>query len=203
LAVNHSFVNKWLGPSQFGGALLTIILVAGMLLRHWSTTLVYALFALGHQRRISITTLLDGAVTLAAGAALVWWLGPIGMALGIVVGVSCVSLPGNLNGIARELGVSTFGMIASIWSWVWRFAIVASAAAIVGLWWRASVLYIGGIACATGAVYCAIMLPMIMDSPLRKYLPARITGAWDTVWHRVTFGNSVAAVQQLEVPKNS
>jgi O-antigen/teichoic acid export membrane protein len=203
LAVNHSFVNKWLGPSQFGGALLTTLLVGGMLLRHWNTTLVYALFALGHQRRISITTLLDGAVTLAAGAALVWWLGPIGMALGIVVGVSSVSLPGNLNGIARELGVSTFGMIASIWSWIWRFAIVASASAIVGLWWRASVLYIGGVACATGAVYCAIMLPMIMDSSLRKYLPARITSAWDTVWHRLTLRNSVAVVQELEVPKHS
>jgi hypothetical protein len=52
-------------------------------------------------------------------------------------------------------------------------------------------------------VYCAIMLPMIMDSSLRKYLPARITSAWDTVWHRLTLRNSVAVVQELEVPKHS
>ena len=44
LAVNGGFVAWWVGPEQFGGIGLTVLLLAAMMIRHFNTTNVYALF---------------------------------------------------------------------------------------------------------------------------------------------------------------
>jgi O-antigen/teichoic acid export membrane protein len=191
LAVNHSFVRWWLPGNQFGGAVLTGILVASMLLRHWNTTTVYSLFALGYERRISVTTLIDGFVTLSAGAVLVRWLGPIGAPIGSLVGVCAVSLPANLWALAREVQVSVLKLLGAIYPWFWRFAIVAVVSVILGLRWRGNLPYIAGTACFTAALYAAVMLPMIMDSGLREYIPRRFTEFWESFRRRLTFGPPV------------
>jgi O-antigen/teichoic acid export membrane protein len=203
LAVNHSFVSWWIGERQYGGPLLTAILVSSMLLRHWNNTSVYTIFALGHERRISITTLADGFVSLSAGVMLVRWLGPIGAPLGAILGVCLVSLPGNLSALAGEVQVSVFRVASSIWSWLWRFVIVAAFAVALGLRSRANLPYIAGIATITGLVYAAVMLPMIMDSHLRTYIPSQATQVWDALCRRLSWGSSVPVGQELEVPKNS
>jgi O-antigen/teichoic acid export membrane protein len=203
LAVNQSFVSWWLGERQFGGQLLTAALVASMLLRHWNNTSVYTIFALGYERRISITTLADGIVSLSAGAVLVWWLGPIGAPLGSMLGVSLVSLPGNLSALARELQVSTFRVASSIGSWFWRFVIVAALAGVLGLRWRANLPYVVVTACVTGVLYAGVMLPMIMDSHLRSYLPSEVTRMWDAVCRRLSWSSAATVGPELEAPKNS
>src|ERR1700722_11506874 len=71
IAVNQGFVRWWVGGGQYGGLGLTAVLVVMMLLRHWNTTAVYAIFAFGHERRISITALLDGVLTIAAAIVLI------------------------------------------------------------------------------------------------------------------------------------
>jgi O-antigen/teichoic acid export membrane protein len=200
LAVNHSFVSWWLSERQFAGALLTAVFVASMLLRHWNSTSIYTIFALGYERRISITTLSDGVVTLAAGVALVRWLGPIGAPLGSILGVCLVSLPGNLSALAGELQVSIFKVVAAVGSWFWRFLIVAAFAGALGLRWRANLPYIAGTACVTGILYAAVMLPMIMDSHLRIYLPPQAIRVWDAVCRRFSFSSAAAAGPQLEAP---
>jgi len=204
LAVNHSFVSWWINERQFGGPLLTAVFVAAMLLRQWNNTSIYTIFALGYERRISITTLADGVVTLAAGLALVHWLGPIGAPLGAILGVCLISLPGNLSALAGELQVSIFTVAASIWSWFWRFAIVAAFAGLVGLRWHANFPYIAATASVIGAIYAAIMLPMIMDSHLRNYLPPRAIQMWDGVCRRFSWSNGAPVGPQLEAeaPKN-
>src|SRR5262249_55509829 len=93
LAVNQMFVQWWVGPSQFGGWRLTLAVVGMMLLRHLNTTKVYALFAFGHERTISLTALGDGAVTLVASALLVHQYGAIGAPIGSLIGVALVGLP--------------------------------------------------------------------------------------------------------------
>jgi hypothetical protein len=175
-----------------------------MLLRQWNNTSIYTIFALGYERRISITTLADGVVTLAAGLALVHWLGPIGAPLGAILGVCLISLPGNLSALAGELQVSIFTVAASIWSWFWRFAIVAAFAGLVGLRWHANFPYIAATASVIGAIYAAIMLPMIMDSHLRNYLPPRAIQMWDGVCRRFSWSNGAPVGPQLEAeaPKN-
>ncbi len=200
LAVNHSFVNWWLGASQFGGELLTVALVVAMLLRHWNSTSVYTIFALGYERRISITTLIDGVVSLSASFLLVRKMGPIGAPLGSILGVCLVSLPGNLTALAGELHVSIAKVASSIGSWFWRFLIVAALATALGLRWRPNFPYIVGTACVIGLAYVAIMLPMMMNSHLKSYLPSQATRLWDALCGRLS---PAGMEQELEVPKNT
>jgi O-antigen/teichoic acid export membrane protein len=192
LAVNHSFVSWWIGEVQFGGPLLTVVIVAMMLLRHWNNTSMYTIFALGYERRLSITSLGDGLVTVAAGVVLVKLFGPIGAPLGAILGVCLVSLPGNLSALAGELQVSIFQVAASVWPWFWRFMIVAVLAGVLGLRWRANLPYIVGTTCVTGVFYLAIMLPMIMESKLRRYVPLQVTRPWDAVCRRFSWTNADA-----------
>lgn len=179
LAANHSFVSWWVGDVQFGGVWLTVALASAMLLRHWNTTAVYSIFALGYERRISITTLLDGVVSLAASAVLVHLFGPIGAPLGSIVGVCCISLPGNLWALAHEVGVSPLGVLAPLRPWFLRFVLLAPAAGLLGLWWRGSFLHLASVSFGITVLYCVLMLPMIMHSGLRSYLPERLQRWWE------------------------
>ncbi len=184
LAANQSFVYWWIGANQFGGVWLSEALILCAILRHWNTTVVYSIFALGYERQISITTLLDGLVTLVAGIFLVYWMGPIGAPLGSILAVCAVSLPRNLSALAREVQVSVARILSSLWPWAWRFVLVASGSAILGLRWRANLPYVATISSLSGIAYAAIMLPMLMNSHLRWYLPTPVTQAWDRLFRR-------------------
>jgi O-antigen/teichoic acid export membrane protein len=185
LAVNKSFVYLWLGSSQFGGNWLSISLILAAILRHWNTTTVYSIFALGYERRISITTLIDGAFTLVSGFFLVKWLGLIGAPIGSILAVCLISVPGNLWALAREVKVPVSRILLSIWPWFWRFWILAIGAGILGLRTHDNLPYVAGVTFLTGLVYGAVMLPMLMNSCLRSYLPPMITQSWDRLWRRV------------------
>lgn len=202
LAINHSFVSWWLGEQQFGGNLLTVAFCAAIMLRHWNNTTLYTIFALGYERRISLTTLGDGMVAVSTGLLLVHRLGPIGAPIGTMLGLCLVSLPGNLSALAGELQVSIFKVISSIGGWFWRFALVAPVAIILGLHWRANVFYVAAMSCVIGGIYAAVMLPMLMKSHLATYLPARIMGYWEAVCRRLSWAPAAVA-EQLEVTKNS
>lgn len=199
LAVNHSFVTWWVGARQFGGELLTVTLVVSMLLRHWNTSAVYTIFALGHERRISITTLADGVVNVATSVFLVWRFGAIGAPVGTILGVVLVSLPGNLSALAGELRVSVLKVVSSIWSWFWRFFLVAGVAGLLGLRWRANFLYAAGLASVTTILYAAIMLPMIMNSDLGNYVPERVRRFLELAMRRCGLGRSEQIVQNAAV----
>ena len=200
LAVNHSFVSWWLGESQFAGSAVTIAFVAAMLLRHWNNTSMYTIFAFGHERRMALTTLGDGIVTLVTGVVLVHWFGIIGAPLGAMLGSCLVSLPGTLSALAGELRVSVFAVASSIWSWFWRFAIAAAFAVVMGQWWHANLPYIVGMSCLAGGLYAAIILPMIMESSLRNYLPPEITRLWDALRGRFRPNSAPPVAPRLEEP---
>jgi O-antigen/teichoic acid export membrane protein len=202
LAVNHSFVTWWLGERQFSGQLMTAVMVASMLLRHWNNTSVYTIFALGYERRISITTLIDGTVAVLAGVGLVRWLGPIGAPLGSIVGVCLVSLPGNLTALAGELRLSVFRVASSIGAWLWRFSIVAVLTGMLGLRWRPNLPYIVGTALVAGLLYVAVMLPMIMDSHLKQYLPLPAVRLWEAFLRRFNWAGVAPVAQPVEARKN-
>ena len=68
LAVNQGLVGRWVGADHYGGSLLTGLLLLSMLLRHWNLTVGYALFAFGFEKRLCITALLDGLVSIGAVA---------------------------------------------------------------------------------------------------------------------------------------
>jgi hypothetical protein len=87
--------------------------------------------------------------------------------------------------------VSIFAVVLSIWPWFWRFVIVAAIAAVLSLYWHASLVHTAGIALLTATLYGALMLPMIMDSVLRAYLPSQATRFWDGLCNRLSPGNTV------------
>jgi O-antigen/teichoic acid export membrane protein len=171
IAVNEAFVGWWVGPGQFGGATLTILLVAAMLARHLNTTTVYGVFCFGHERRLSITAFADGMITALASLLLVPHFGVSGVAVGSLIGVLSVSYAPNLLVLARELGVAPARLLGGLSGWFGCFAACASAALLVA---RLPVqdsfldlLVRGG---AIGALYVVVMLPLVLRGPLGAYV---------------------------------
>ena len=173
--VNEGFVDWWVGNAQYGGLALTVALIFGMLLRHWNMTTVYSLFALGHDKRISLTTLAQGAVTVAAGIVLTYRYGLVGAAMSTVVGVVLVGLPANLVALARETSVRASRLLLDVAPWAWRFALVATTAGALGLIWvpRTLPLLVAATLLA-GVAYGAIMWRLALREPLGIYLKPRL-----------------------------
>ena len=170
IVANQGFVSWWVGPAQFGGGVLTLALVANMALRHWNTTVVYSLFCFGFERRISLTTIADGLLSVILAAVLVPVVGLVGAPLGSIVAVMCVSLPMNLRGLGAALETSPWRLLAAHSSFASRFIPLAAAAATLGLWlaggWQR--VLIGS--AVVGIVYVAVMLPLAFRPPLGEYV---------------------------------
>jgi O-antigen/teichoic acid export membrane protein len=171
LAVNRAFVSWWVGPDQYGGAVLTGLFAAAMLVRHWNVALVYSLFSFGHERRISITTVADGVVTLTLSLTLAKVIGVIGVPLGFLGGALLVSVPANLVALARETGVSPVRFTSSLTPWAVRLALLAPVAGAVNFFVRsASLVAIAVAAVSMGLAYAALMLPVALRPPLGEYV---------------------------------
>jgi O-antigen/teichoic acid export membrane protein len=179
LAVNEGFVRWWVGVEQYGGLTLTGAFVLSVIARHWNSTVVHALFCFGYERWISITTLLDGLVTIAAAIMLTWFLGPIGAIAGSIVGVSLVSLPLNLSALAREVDVTTTVMLVPLAGWFWRAGLLCAVAALSARIWipiHGSQLVLT--VTATVLLYVVVMFRSVLQSPLAAYLRSGLFGSY-------------------------
>lgn len=171
LPVNHAFVNWWVGASQYGGWPLTLAFAAMMVLRHLSVAIIYTLFCFGYERQISLTSLADGIVTVAATAVLIWFWGPVGAPLGSIAGVLTVSLPVNGRSMAREMGLTAPGFVAIVAPVLVRIVAVGGAAAIVSAWLApSSLLAVGLLMAAAVALYCALVFPLAWHGEVGPYL---------------------------------
>jgi O-antigen/teichoic acid export membrane protein len=179
LAVNQGFVGWWLGPSQYGGFGLTVLLLVNLLLRHWNTTAVYSIFCFGYERRISLTTLFDGLLTAGGAFALVPLIGPCGAPLASIASVCLVSLPANLSALAHEAEVSVLALVGALRPWFWRFAVVATSAGSLALC-RVPDDFLSLAATSTliAMAYAAAMLPLALRPPLGVYLRPRLAALW-------------------------
>jgi hypothetical protein len=179
LAANETFVVWWVGPAQFAGLTLTLLLLAAMLARHFATTMVYALFSFGHERRLSLTALSDGAVVLGVTAGLASsGLGLASAAIGSLAGVVLVSIPACSIALARELGISVGSLISSLGGWAIRFVAAAlicvTAARLLDLH---GFIGIAAIGLGVGVVYGALMWPLALEAPLGPYVRAGAAAA--------------------------
>jgi O-antigen/teichoic acid export membrane protein len=179
LVVNRGFVTWWVGPTQYGGGMLTALLIVSMLLRHWNTTAVYATFCFGYERRICVASILDAFVTVAASVFFVRQVGTIGAPLGSILGVCAVSLPLNLAALCREVGVPFKGLVAPLWPWFWRFLILTTAAVVAG---RSCVslnlMQTATVAVLAALIYVAVMFHPGQRSVMGSYLSPRILPLW-------------------------
>lgn len=176
LAVNEGFVARWVGAAQYGGFWLTALLVLNMLLRHWDLTVAHSLLCFGHERRLCVTALLDGVVSIGLVALLLWLYGLPGAPLGQILGTCAVSLPLNLSALAAESGRTRWEMLRPLVPWFVRFALLAAASgALARVWKPEGLLPIALTAAAVGLAYAALMFPVALHEPLGNYVRPRLS----------------------------
>jgi O-antigen/teichoic acid export membrane protein len=191
LAVNHGFVAWWVGPEQYAGLGLTLLMVGAMLARHFNTTNVYALFCFGHERRLALTALADGLVTIGAGIAFVAAFGIVGGPLAALVAVIVVSIPLNLRALSMETGTSRAELIGSLTPWAVRFVIAAAIVATAGrIVHPTTFVMLAVTVFASAGIYAAAVAASILQSPAgiylqpilasagRRFAPARLRPRW-------------------------
>jgi len=171
LATNQAFVSWWVGDKQFAGVALTVLLLAGMLIRHVNTTAVYALFCFGNERRLALTAIAEGVCSTAAMFVLVPVLGLYGAALGPLVAVALISLPNNLRALAREEGTTALSLLVPLAPWTTRlFILLACLAMFLSVVEVSGVVGLVAVSAAVAAAYLAIMIPVLRQPPLGSML---------------------------------
>ena len=171
VALNRAFVSWWVGPDQYGGALLTGLFATAMLLRHWNTALTYSLFSFGFERRLSVTTVGDGLVSFGLALMLARTIGVVGVPIGFIAGALIVSLPANLVALGRATGVAPAHFALSLSPWAVRLAALVPIAAAVNLFLPPdSVVVLGLAAVGIGVAYVALMMPVAIRPPLGDYV---------------------------------
>jgi O-antigen/teichoic acid export membrane protein len=180
LAANEIFVAWWVGPEQFSGVALTVLLIAAMLTRHFATTLVYALFSFGYERRLSLTAISDGVVALVVTSVLAAFtsLGVLAAGIGSLTGVIFVTIPACSRALARELQIGQGQLIASLGGWALRFAAAAVASLVLSRVVAGQGL-VGVMAAGlvVAVVYGGLMWPLLMEAPLGPYVRAGLAAA--------------------------
>jgi O-antigen/teichoic acid export membrane protein len=181
LAANGPFVTWWVGSDRFAGSGLTALLLASMLLRHWNVAAVYTLFCFGHERRLALTTAIDGLSAVLAMFLLVPRLGLYGAALGSIFGTVAVSLPANLRALAREEGVSLRTAIRPLRPWFVRVVPVFATVFAANVALPVPPLVTGAVAGVLVAIaYVAVMMSVALQPPLGTLLAPRLQ-QWLTV----------------------
>jgi O-antigen/teichoic acid export membrane protein len=184
LAINQQFVTWWLGAHLFGGMQLTGILLLTFLLRQADYTLAIALFAFGHEKRLSIKALIDGVVSVLIAFLLVGHWGLVGVAFGFLCGAAIVSLPADFWLLTRTLQVPFGELRRPYLPYVWRFAVSGCVALAVRNWFGApNLLHVVVSASIVGVFYLLLVLPYVWTTPLRGYIQdatATITSAMRT-----------------------
>ena len=194
VAINRSFVSWWVGPDQFGGSVLTVLFAGAMLARHWATSLVYSLFAFGHERRIALTALADGAITLVLSIVFAAWLGVVGVPLAVLCGALLVSVPAHLKGLAHEVGESPLSYVSALAPLGVRLMALMPIAALANLFVRSSsFLAVAVAAAAMSAIYVIVMLPLALRPPLRDYLHRALAPVLGGIRSRLPAANETIA----------
>jgi O-antigen/teichoic acid export membrane protein len=184
LAINEPFVAWWVGAHQFAGLRLTLLLIAAMLVRHFAITLIYTLFSFGYERRLSLTALGDGLVTIGVTAALASFtsLGLSSAPIGSLAGVVFVTLPACALAVARELRMSLGALLASVAPLSARLAAVGLLTVVA-----TRLLDIRGLGALSAmglcvvVAYCVAMWPVVVEPPLDAYVrqgASLLTGRW-------------------------
>ena len=175
IAVNGGFVAWWVGHAEFAGLQVSTWLALNMLFSHWNTALVFTLFAFGYEKRISIATVANGVVAVAATAILTSRFGLKGAPIGFILGSVVVGIPSSLVAIARETQTTTRALLLSIVPLGWRFALLAAAMTMLARSWvPSSVVTLGATALGAASLYSLVMLPLLRRDPLHTYVGPRL-----------------------------
>ena len=170
LGVNRGFVEWWVGAEFYGGAVLTTLILAAMLLRHLNLGVGYTLYSLGYERHLAVTAVADGVVTLLLIAPLVSAFGLTGAMLAPIIGVGVISLPSNVRALAREAGVSPIDTLRPLASWATRCGVLAIPIAAAATFIVPARGWLAAVALVIVGAYTAAMLPILTMPPIGPLL---------------------------------
>jgi O-antigen/teichoic acid export membrane protein len=167
---NESFVRVWVGSGLYGGSLLTSLFLVSLLLRHLDLSLSLALFAMGHERSMAIKTLADAVVSAVLSFTLVRWFGLSGAIFGPVAGALLIGLPINTLLAAREFRASPAQVVLPYFPLLWRTAAICWVGQrLAGYAHVNNYLELVALGAAVGALYCALVIPYAVRTPLWGY----------------------------------
>ena len=147
-----------------------------MLVRHWNLTFTYSLFCFGHERRLAITGLADGCVSIIASTILIPLIGVIGAPIGMLAGTCLVNIPSNLIALSREMDVSPRILVTSSGNWLFRFVMAgAIGMGLARVWNPQNLVSVTTLAVAAGTVYMTLLIPVIFREPLGSYIRPRLS----------------------------
>jgi O-antigen/teichoic acid export membrane protein len=179
LVVNRGFVGWWVGAGQFGGFGLTLLILLVMVLRHWNLTVGIMLFAFGRERRLAVTALFDGMITVCSMVVLTKWFGLAGAMLGSIIGVCAVSLPSNILALASAGVMPVSSWLKSLSPLLWRLALLATLSGLLAQRFVPDTFpALAAAAVLTATVYALVMLPVVWRDPLGIYVRPRISPLW-------------------------
>jgi hypothetical protein len=133
------------------------------------------LLCFGYERRLCVTALLDGLVSVGGVLLFVWLYGLIGAPLGMIAGACLVSLPMNLSTQARASNLSVWKLVQPLAPWFTRFVLLVCAVGVLArVWTPQTFLLLGLTAAAVALVYAALMFPLTLRPPLGLYVRPRL-----------------------------
>jgi len=171
LLVNSGFVSWWVGSNLYGGTLLNVLLLASMFFRHLNTSYAHVVLFLGHERRLSLTNLADGAVTIASAIVLTRLFGLIGAPIGSLMGVCLVSLPANFQLVSHETDSTILKVLQPLSPLLSRsFAIWLVIFFVSAIWIPRGFQFLTIASVAILAAFAGLILPFVFQPPIRNYL---------------------------------
>jgi len=151
-------------------------MLTGLLLRHVNVSAVYTLFAFGRERRIAIVGLIDGLVSMAVALVLIPFIGIAGAAVGLIAGVTLVSLPANYSALLVITGSTFRDYSRPFVPWALRLVPLVAGCALIQQWLVPRSLFgVGFIAIVVTVAYAAVMRVVVLNPPLSQYVPQRIS----------------------------
>jgi O-antigen/teichoic acid export membrane protein len=84
LALNRTFVTLWVGPGQFAGQALTVLVGLNVLAVGWAALVMYLLGAAGQIARAGVTAFVEAVLRIGLAVALLRGMGLVGLPLAAV-----------------------------------------------------------------------------------------------------------------------
>jgi O-antigen/teichoic acid export membrane protein len=172
MALNRTFMELWVGPAQYGGHLLTVLIALNVLLVGRAAVIVYLLGGAGDIRRSAHVIFAEAVVRVGATLALLYLLGVRGVPVAGIV-TTIVSAQVAMGMLARRLQAPPAERRWRIGSGWPAYALLLAAGALAGRGrWAHSWAGFAGWSALLGAAGLALLLAL--DPAARAFAVGRL-----------------------------
>ncbi len=165
LAVNPALVSKWLGPTLFGGHLLSALIAIGVLFLSFSHGVLATASVTGNRLRIGVISLVGGLVYVVVAVTLGKLWGLVGVASATIFVEATILIPFGLSTLSAASGIRPAEIVSqAIFPWATRFVPIAAIAAAVGMIpTRINILWIATVGGLVGLIYLWSLKPIYRE----------------------------------------